>query len=261
MSRFLIMTWDGAGNLAPTLGIARTLVERGHDVRLMGTAPSPSDAATWDPLRPVEPGRALGRDGRPGRLRGRDPAPHQRAELQLDRRRRPREGVGPRPADAVLVDCMLFTAIDVAVASGSPTATLFHTAYTVFRGGPLVEMFAPGMEIANARRAELGLPAIERLGDIHDACACAIVALPKEFEPDVPDAGNVLRIGPVLDAPPLCWESTRSTSSRADTAGPRQFEHQRAGPGRPAAAVRRRGCAVAGERNRDDRTVDRSRCP
>ena len=28
MSRFLIATWDGAGNLAPTLGIARTLVER-----------------------------------------------------------------------------------------------------------------------------------------------------------------------------------------------------------------------------------------
>ena len=27
--------------------------------------------------------------------------------------------------------------------------------------------------------------------------------MPKEFEPDVPDAANVLRIGPVLDAPPL----------------------------------------------------------
>jgi hypothetical protein len=92
---------------------------------------------------------------------------------------------------------MLFTTIDVALASGSPTATLFHTAYTIFRGGPLVEMFAPGMAIANARRAELGLPAIERLGDIHDACACALVALPKEFEPDVPEAANVLHIGPV----------------------------------------------------------------
>ena len=101
---------------------------------------------------------------------------------------------------------MLFTAIDVALASGTPTATLFHTPYTIFRGGPLVEMFAPGMAIANAHRAELGLPAIERLGDIHDACACAIVALPKEFEPDVPDAANVLRIGPVLDAPPLSRE-------------------------------------------------------
>jgi hypothetical protein len=78
------------------------------------------------------------------------------------------------PADAVLVDCML-SAIDVALASGSPTAALFHTAYTIFRGGPLVEMFAPGMAIANGHRAELGLPAVERLGDIHDACACAIV--------------------------------------------------------------------------------------
>ena len=35
MGRYLIVTWDGAGNLAPTLGIARTLVERGHDVRMM----------------------------------------------------------------------------------------------------------------------------------------------------------------------------------------------------------------------------------
>jgi MGT family glycosyltransferase len=110
------------------------------------------------------------------------------------------------PVDAVLVDCMLFTAIDVALGSGTPTATLFHTAYTVFRGGPLVEMFAPGVAIANAQRAQIGLPTIERLGDIHDACACALVALPKEFEPDVPDAANVLRIGPVLDAPPLYRE-------------------------------------------------------
>jgi MGT family glycosyltransferase len=62
------------------------------------------------------------------------------------------------------------------------------------------------MAIANARRVELGLPAIERLSDIHDACTCALVALPKEFEPDVSEAANVLRIGPVLDAPPLCCE-------------------------------------------------------
>jgi MGT family glycosyltransferase len=52
----------------------------------------------------------------------------------------------------------------------------------------------------------LGLPAVERLGDIHDACDYAIVAAPKEFEPDAPDAANVLRIGPVLDAPPLSRE-------------------------------------------------------
>ncbi len=208
MSRLLIMTWDGAGNLAPTLGIARTLVERGHDVRLMGhrsIAERCGDVGTrFVPLSQGELWDAMD-----------DPGDFE-AEIrllinelcfsstiagdlakELDR----------EPADAVLVDCMLFTAIDVALASSSSrTATLFHSPYTVFRGGPLVEMFAPGMAIANARRAELGLPAVERLGDIHDACACAIVAAPKELEPDVPDATNVLRIGPVLDAPPLCCE-------------------------------------------------------
>src|SRR3990170_5526366 len=36
MGRYLIVTWDGAGNLVPTLGITRTLVEHGHDVRMIG---------------------------------------------------------------------------------------------------------------------------------------------------------------------------------------------------------------------------------
>ena len=207
MSRFLIATWDGAGNLAPTLGIARTLVERGHDVRLMGhrtIAERCGDVGTrfvalsqnelWDAMD--DPGdfeaeiRLLIDE-----LCFSSTIPGDLAK-ELDR----------EPADAVLVDCMLFTTIDAALASGSPTATLLHTAYTIFRGGPLVEMFAPGVAIANLRRSELGLPAVERLGDIHDGCACAIVAVPKEFEPDAPDAANVLRIGPVLDAPPLCCE-------------------------------------------------------
>jgi len=205
MSRFLIMTWDGAGNVAPTLGIARTLVERGHDVRLMGhrtIAERCGDAGTR--FVPLSQGELWDAMDDPGdfeaeirllidELSFSSTIPGDLAK-ELDR----------EPADSVLVDCMLFTAIDVALASGTPTAALFHTAYTIFRGGPLVEMFAPGVAIANGRRAELGLPAVERLGDIHDGCACAIVAAPKEFEPDVPDAANVLRIGPVLDAPPLC---------------------------------------------------------
>jgi MGT family glycosyltransferase len=207
MSSFLVMTWDGAGNLAPTLGIARTLVERGHDVRLMGhrtIAERCGDVGTR--FVPLSQGELWNAMDDPGDFEAEirllidelsfSPTIAGDLAKELDR----------EPADAVLVDCMLFTAIDVALASGSPTATLFHTAYTVFRGGPLVEMFAPGLAITNARRAELGLPAVERLGDIHDACACALVALPKEFEPDVPEAANVLRIGPVLDAPPLCCE-------------------------------------------------------
>ena len=207
MGRFLIVTWDGAGNLVPTLGITRTLVERGHDVRMIGhdtIAQRCGDVgARFIPLTQVAGWDAM-----------EDPDDFD-AEVKLlveelcfssTIARDVAQELDREPADAVLVDCMLFTAIDVALASGTPTAALFHTPYTIFRDGPLVEMFSPGMAIANARRAELGLPAIERLGDIHDACACAIVALPKEFEPDVADAANVLRIGPVLDAPPLSRE-------------------------------------------------------
>ncbi len=207
MGRYLIVTWDGAGNLVPTLGIARTLVERGHDVRMIGhdtVVERCSDVGArfvpltqgpgWDAMENPDDFEAevklLVEELCFSSTIARDVA----RELQRE------------PADAVLVDCMLFTAIDVALALGTPTATLFHTPYTIFRGGPLVEMFARGVPIANAQRATLGLPAIERLGDIHDACACAMVALPKEFEPDVPDAANVVRIGPVLDAPPLSRE-------------------------------------------------------
>ena len=106
-------------------------------------------------------------------------------------------------ADVVLVDCMLFTALNVAHASGARTATLFHTPYSFLRGGPLVELFAAGIEICNAHRARLGLDPIVRLGDTHDACDVALVAVPAEFEPDADDAANVVRIGPVLDAPAL----------------------------------------------------------
>ncbi len=207
MSRYLIVTWDGAGNLVPTLGITRALVERGHDVRMLGHdtiaercgdtgarfVPLTQDIG-WDALENPDDFEAemklLIEELCFSTSHAQDLA------RELDR----------EPADVVLVDHMLFTAIDAALASGTSTATLFHTPYTIFRGGMLVEMLAPGLAIANARRAELGLPQIEKLGDIHDACALAIVAVPKEFEPESPDAANVLRIGPVLDAPPLSRE-------------------------------------------------------
>jgi len=152
MSRFLIATWDGAGNLPPTLGIARTLLERGHDVRLMGhrtIAERCGDVGTrfvalsqdelWDAMDDPTDFEAEIRLLIERLSFGSTIADDVATELDRE------------PADAVLVDCMLFTTIDVALASGSPTATLVHTPYTIFRGGPLVEMFAPGIGIANER--------------------------------------------------------------------------------------------------------------
>ena len=204
MSRYLIVTWDGAGNLVPTLAITRGLVRAGHDVRVLGHETAGDlVAATGARFVPFTQRAGWNETDTPddfeaevqllihelcfSLLLAQDTA----AELERE------------PVDAVLVDCMLFTAVNAAQASKTPTATLFHLAYAIFRGGPLVEMFAPGIAISNVHRADLGLDPITQLGDTHDACELALVAVPDEFEPGHPDAPNVLRIGPTLDAPPL----------------------------------------------------------
>jgi UDP:flavonoid glycosyltransferase YjiC (YdhE family) len=204
MARILMVTWDGAGNLVSTLGTARALVQRGHDVRLMGhdsilercgdqgTRFIPyTQEAGWDEMddpADTEAEIELLMD----KLFFSSAIAHEvSAELERD------------PADVVLVDSMLFSAMNVAQASGARTATLFHSPYSVFRGGPLVEMFSPVLPRLNAHRSELGLGAVARFSEVHDACDVALVAVPKEFEPDVRDAANVVRIGPFLDAPAL----------------------------------------------------------
>lgn len=204
MARYLIVSWDGAGNLVPTLAITRGLVRAGHDVRVLGHNTTRelvldtgarfvalTQAEGWDELEAPDDFEAemklLIEELCFSTLIARDTA----AELSRE------------PVDAVLVDCMLFTALDAAHASGVPTATLFHAPYAIFRGGELVEMFAPGIALSNAYRAELGLDPITALGDAHDACALALVAVPAEFEPVGLDAPNVVRMGPALDAPPL----------------------------------------------------------
>jgi UDP:flavonoid glycosyltransferase YjiC (YdhE family) len=204
MTRYLMVTWDGAGNLVSTLGIARTLVADGHDVRMIGhasiqdrcgdqgtrfTAFTP--AADWDPLQ--VPGNF---EEEMEMIRGRlsfNPAIGDDVRAELER----------EPADVLVVDAMLFTALSAAEASGLPTAALVHTPYSVFRGGPLVEMFAVGIPPLNDYRAGLGLAPVSELVELHDNPELALVAVPKEFEPDSPDAANVFRMGPVLDAPAL----------------------------------------------------------
>ncbi|MBA3744384.1 glycosyltransferase [Sporichthya sp.] len=209
MTRYLVVTWDGAGNLLPTLGITRALVAAGHDVRLLGhdtirercgdagarfvVLPQPQG---WDEMENPDDTEA-------------------EIELLLDTLclstpiavavagELEREA-----ADVVLVDCMLFSAINVAQAAGLPTAALFHTPYTVFRGGPLVEMFAPGLGRLNVHRVGLGLAPVTSYPELHDSCEVVLAAVPGEFEPGAEDAANVLRIGPVLDGPPLVQNPT-----------------------------------------------------
>ena len=44
--RFLMTLWDGGGNAPPELGVARRVVERGHQVHVLGDPPLADAAAS-----------------------------------------------------------------------------------------------------------------------------------------------------------------------------------------------------------------------
>jgi UDP:flavonoid glycosyltransferase YjiC (YdhE family) len=206
MGNYLIVTWDGAGNLVSTLGIARRLVERGHGVRLLGH-PSidercgshgwrfvPFSATTaFDNTDEADPGDEI---ARLSRTLWCSPAVGEDVLRELER----------EPADVVMADCMLFGALSAAQATGVPTVALFHSPYSLFRGGPLADMLAPGLAHLTELRASLGLGPAASLSEVHDACSACLVATPREFDVDIPVPDDVRFVGPVLDGPPLSAE-------------------------------------------------------
>jgi UDP:flavonoid glycosyltransferase YjiC (YdhE family) len=121
MSNVLFVTWDGGGNVPPALGIAAELQRRGHRVRVMGHPVQDDDvtAAGLDftafhsarPFTAVENHSPLDYIGVFGdRGMGRDIV----GELRH------------RPADLVVIDCILFGAMEAVAAEGVPYVVLEH---------------------------------------------------------------------------------------------------------------------------------------
>ncbi len=201
MARHLIVTWDGAGNLVSTLGIARRLVQMGHDVRLMGR-PSIEErsgshgwrfvpfrhAAGFDNTDDAEPG-----DEFSALVSRRWCSPAVAADVQ--------DELASDAADVVLVDCMLWGGLSAAQASGVPTVALFHAPISLFRSGPMV--LASGLPVVQELRRELGLPEVSALSEVQDACDLSLVATAREFDVPVPLPDGVRFVGPILDGPTL----------------------------------------------------------
>jgi MGT family glycosyltransferase len=216
MSRYLIVTWDGAGNLVSTLGIAQRLAEQGHDVRLLGHRSIDQRVGShgwrfrplertfdFDSTAPMDPDLEMATMSRELWLGG------SVAHDVLDELER-------EPADVLVADAMLLGAISAGEAADIPTVALFHAAYALMRGGMLVDLLSPALPDLNTVRAELGLPAVDGIPEVHDACTLNLVALPREFEPPIPVPDNVRFIGPVLDGPAL----TRTTDELVVADGP-----------------------------------------
>jgi UDP:flavonoid glycosyltransferase YjiC (YdhE family) len=121
MSNILFVTWDGGGNVPPALGIAAELQRRGHRVRMMGHPVQQEqlrgaglDVAafrTARTFRATDNNTPLDYVGVFGdRAMGRDIVQELRHE----------------PADLVVVDCILFGAMEAVAGAGVPYVVLEH---------------------------------------------------------------------------------------------------------------------------------------
>lgn len=184
MSNVLFVTWDGGGNVPPALGIAAELQQRGHRVRVMGHSAQEAHVTgpglDFRPFPTARPFTAVAKNtpidyvGVFGdRAMGRDVV----AEMQRE------------PADVVVVDCILFGAMQAVAATGVPYVVLEHMydAYLVRRWlrGPM------GMGMAIKR-----IPARRLL----NGAAARMVASIEELDPAARGRrpGNLHYTGPVV---------------------------------------------------------------
>ena len=201
MARYLVVAWDGAGNLMSTAAVAQSLSKRGHDVRLLGhrSIDRRLGAHGWrfQPFTHTldfDATKAFDGDEEMRTLPG---------ALWLNGAvgRDVMEELEREPADGLIVDCMLAAALSAGQVAGLPTVALFHTLYSVLQPGPAVNLLAP---LLNTGRAGLGLGPVDGLADVYDGCRlCCIVATPTEFDVDMSLPPNVRFVGPMLAGPPL----------------------------------------------------------
>jgi UDP:flavonoid glycosyltransferase YjiC (YdhE family) len=234
MAKFLVVTWDGAGNLTAALGMARGLVARGHDVRFLGhrTVGERCEAGGWR-FRSFTHTANL--DSSVAFPTESEELAFMVGELMMSANvaRDVADELGREPADALVADSMLLGALSVGEAQRVPTVALFSTAFSILRAGPFVDALTPSIGSLNDARTSLGVPAVGSLSDVHDACSLCVVTSLMEFEPVNAFPSNVRFVGPFVDAPALLRAHrdpglSRRTDCRVvvsfSTGGQRQLE-------------------------------------
>lgn len=239
MSRFLFLLWDGGGNVPPQLGIVRRLVARGHDVRVLAEPSLQSDVTSTG-------ASFVSLAAAPHRF-DRSPASdfvrdwEARTPVGEFARTRDRVMIGParlyacdvltelhrEPADALVVDWLLFGGALAGESASVPTALICHNPWMVPEPGRpapglgftpadgavgrvrdsignrlFTSMFDRALPTLNAARRELGLAELDTVPRLFDRVDRVLVLTEERFDfPSHSRAANVAHVGPVLDEP------------------------------------------------------------
>jgi UDP:flavonoid glycosyltransferase YjiC (YdhE family) len=187
MSEILFATWDGGGNVPPAVAIATALRERGETVRFIGHKSQRAALteagfafSSYDGVRPF----SCLESNSPARLVSMftDKALGRAVLAELER----------RPADVVVVDCLLVPILRALADSGQRYVSLEHLFDRYLRRGWL--------------RGPVGTVArLKRLSPVQswNSAAVALIATPPSLDPGAadPQPANVRFAGPALRLP------------------------------------------------------------
>ena len=169
MAEILFVTWDGGGNVPPAVGIATELQRRGHVVRFVGHSQQrESLAAAGFEVAPTREARAF------SPLDANSPLTYIKTFDDRGLGRDVMTALTARPADLVVVDCLLFGVMEALRASDVPYVSLEHLYDAFFRRswlrGPMglgmrAMRLRPGASLAAARGSLVAtLPELDPAG-------------------------------------------------------------------------------------------------
>jgi len=192
MARILWLNWSGGGNLPPSLGIARVLTERGHDVVFAGRPEMVPrvDAAGFRAIEITRAYEQMGTYPPPAfltRLACYLTSPATAEEV--------RAIVAAESPDLILIDAMFPVALLEAAGFEQPTAVMLHT--FIFRQ---LEMWRGMFARLDGMRVQAGYGSLPPVDELWPARDRIIVTSLAEFD-DAPIPGwDVVRhVGPVLE--------------------------------------------------------------
>lgn len=195
MARMLWLNWSGGGNLPPSLGIARTLTERGHNVAFAGR-PEMVPRVERAGFRAIELTRAYEQAERYPEGKW---LPKAASFLTSPAVAKQIRGLLPAEnPDIVIVDQMFPVALLEAKEFGRPSVAVCHTA--VWRCLPMWRKF---FAMLTGLRTEAGFEPIpselEDLWMLQDKMIVTTLASLDEAPGDLGQAHKLRHVGPVLE--------------------------------------------------------------
>ena len=195
MAEVLFVTWAGGGNVPPAIGIATELRERGHHVRFLGHAEQRAALEgagfSLEAYRSAVPWSSTEIAAGPkGALKFLsvfcDAGPGVDMLASVDR----------EPADLVVIDCLLFGALEAAAKAGVRRAALLHTFYGFMRKCWTRSPMAIGARVKRRNPMRLW----------SDTDVALVTALP-QLDPGTPGVAPPFRhTGPILQETSLSTE-------------------------------------------------------